>query len=347
MTLRGFAAVLIAGLLAACASNPPASSPSPSPSTAAVASPTSTPVATTTAPSPTPSGRHVNAVLGYAATLPPPWRVSECLSSLSQDSMFVGADVLTWRSAAEELDLGVSGGTGPTGAFSWVVLVEAQITAQTPMEFATARVGGTGGRLEAATLDGRPAVRAFDGSGSSLGYYLASAGRVYAVTLVPGSDARPSQLTAATFDAIARSVTLVTPAARPTPSPAPAVGQAVEAVADNVAAAFAASDADRLRDLIIPRCWFTSGYWQSEGTSTSRDKFVASLRTAFAQGLKVTVEPRPIRTAPPLRGSFWVWSTWSGYGSAPGATPPSNVQMVFDQIDGRWYWVGALFNAER
>jgi hypothetical protein len=345
MTMRAFAAVLIAGLLTGCASGQPAASPSAS--AVVVPSPTSTPVASTIAPSPTPSGRHVNAVLGYTATLPPGWRASDCLSSLSQDAMFVGADVFTWRTVSEELDLGVSGGTGPTGAFSWVVMIEAQITSQTALEFATSRVGGTGGRLEAATLDGRPAVRAFDDAGSSLGYYVSNAGRVYSVTLVPGSDPRPPQLTTATFDAIARSVTLVAPAARPAPSPAPVMGPAVEALADAVAAAFAASDADRLRDLITPRCWFTAGYWQSEGTSNSRDKFVAGLRTAFAQGLKVTVEPRPIRTAPLMRGSFWVWSTWSAYGVAPRATPQSNVQIVFDQIDGRWYWVSALFNAER
>src|SRR5688572_13641325 len=172
--MRALAAVLIAGLITGCASNAPAATPSAS--TGVVASPTSTPVATTIAPSPTPSGRHVNAVLGYAVTLPPSWRVSECLSSLSQGPEYVGTDVLTWRTAAEEMDLGVFGGTGPTGAFSWVVMIEAQITSQTAMELATARAGGSGGRLEPATLDGRPAVRAFDDARSSLGYYVASAG---------------------------------------------------------------------------------------------------------------------------------------------------------------------------
>lgn len=342
---RTLAAVLIAGMLTGCGANAPAASPTAS--AALVASPTSTPTAIAPTTSPTPSGRHVNAVLGYAVTLPPSWRVSECLSSLAQGPEYVGTDVLTWRTAVEELDLGVSGGTGPTGAFSWVVMIEAQITSQTAMELATARAGGSGGRLEAATLDGRPAVRAFDDARNSLGYYVASAGRVYSVTLIPGSDPRPPQLTTTTFDAIARSVTLVAPAARPTATPAPVIGPAVEALADAVAAAFAASDADRVRDLVTPKCWFTAGYWQSEGTSTSRDNFVASLRRAFAQGLKVTVEPRPIRTAPMMRGSFWVWSTWSAYGLPPRVTPPSNVQMVFDQVDGRWYWVSSLFNAER
>lgn len=342
---RALVAALIAGVLTACASSPPAASPTAT--VIVAASPTSTPVATTLAPSPTPTGRHVNAVLGYAVTPPPSWRVSECLSRISEDPAYVGHDVLTWRTAADEQDLGVSGGTGPTGAFSWVVMIEAQMTTQTAMEFATARAGGTGGRLEPATLDGKAAARAFDDAGNSLGYYVASAGRVYSVTLVPGQDPRPPQLTTATFDAIARSVTLVTPVARPAPSPAPVIGPAVEALADAVAAAFAASDADRLRDLITPKCWFNSGYWQSEGTATSRDTFVASLRIAFGQRLKVTVEPRPIRTAPLMPGSFWVWSTWSEYGLPPRVSPKSNVQLAFDQIDGRWYWVSALFNAER
>jgi hypothetical protein len=280
-------------------------------------------------------------------TVPPPWRVSECLSRISQDPAFVGHDVLTWRTVADEQDLGVSGGTGATGAFAWVVMIEAQVTPQSVMEFVAARAGGSAGPVESATIDGRPGARTFDGAGNSTGYYVAGGGRMYSVTLVPGDSARPPQLTHATFDAIARSVTLVAPAARPTPTPSPMVTSAVEALADAITAGFAASDADRLRDLMTPRCWFNSGYWQSEGSAASRDKVAAGLRTSFSQGLKVAVEPRPIRTAPLTGGSFWVWSTWSSYGTPPRASPQSNVQLAFDQVDGRWYWVGALFNAER
>jgi hypothetical protein len=78
-----------------------------------------------------------------------------------------------------------------------------------------------------------------------------------------------------------------------------------------------------------------------------RDTFAAGLKTSFAQGLKVTVEPRPIMTDPPTPGSFWIWSTWSEYGTPPQTSPRSNVQLVLGQIDGRWYWVGALYNAAR
>jgi hypothetical protein len=344
LTIRTLFAVLVTGLLAGCASSPPSASPTSS--AVGAASPTSTVASTTAAPSPTPV-RHANAVLGYAVTLPPAWRVSECLSRISQDPAFVGHDVLTWRTVADEQDLGVSGGTGPTGAFAWIVMIEAQVTPQTVMEFVAARAGGSAGAVESATIDGRAAARTFDSAGNSTGYHLAGSGRMYSITITPGSESRPPQLTNATFDAIARSVTLVAPAARPTPTPAPVVTPVVEALADAVAAAFAASDADRVRDLITPRCWFNAGYWQSEGTASSRDKFTAGLRTAFSQGLKVTVEPRPIRTAPLTGGAFWVWSTWSAYGTPPRSSPQSNVQLAFDQVDGRWYLVGALFNAER
>ena len=288
----------------------------------------------------------MNAALGYAVTLPPSWRVSDCLSRIEvKDPVFLGQDVLTWRTAADEQDLGVHGGTGATGAFAWVVMVEAEISSQTPTQFATARAGGNGGQVQTTTIDGKPAARQFGAADESLGYYVASSGRMYGITVVPGVDPRPPQLPNATFDAIARSMTLVTPAPRPTPTPAPVVTAAVENTVDAVAAAFAASDADRLRDLMKPTCWFSSGYYQSEGVSMSRDKMAAQIRTSFSQGLKVTVEPRPIRPDPLMPGSFWVWSTWSAYGTPP--TPQSNVQLVFDQIDGRWYWVGALFNAAR
>jgi hypothetical protein len=192
-----------------------------------------------------------------------------------------------------------------------------------------------------------PAARVFDSVGNSLGYYVQNVGRIYSITLTQGSGARPQQVTNTTLDAIARAMTFITPAARPTPTSAPVVTAAVETVVDAVAAAFAVSDADRLRDLMIPKCWFNAGYNQSEGSAASREKTAAGLRIAFSQGLKVIVEPRPIRTMPPMPGSFWIWSTWSAYGASPRTSPQSNVQLVFDQIDGRWCLVGALFNATR
>jgi len=342
--IRALIAALLAGVLAGCGSTAGA----PTASAIVVASPAPTPVSTTAAPSPTPTGRYLNPVLGYTVTLPVPWRVTECLSLLeTREQVFLGQDVLTWHTVAEEKDLGVSSGIGATGAFAWVIVILVQTSTQTAAEYATSRSGGIGGQLLQMTIDGRPAARLIDTAGNALAYYVVNAGRVYDIKLIQGVESRPPLVTDATFDAIARSMTFVTPAARPTPTAEPVVTTAAEALADAVAAAFAASDADRLRDLMTPRCWFNSGYNRSEGSAASRDKVAASLRTSFAQGLKVTVEPRPIKTGPPMPGSFWIWSTWSAYGTPPRTSPQSNVQLVFDQIDGRWYWVGALFNATR
>lgn len=307
-------------------------------------------VASSQSPPPSPTAStHTNAVLGYTVTLPPPWRLSGCLSRVetAPEQTLIGQDILTWHSVPEEQDLGVTGGTGAVGAFAWVISVIVQTSGQSASEYATARLGGVGGRVATDTIDGRPAARIDDGAGNALAYYVANAGRVYSIGLTVNSDPRPVRVSPATFDAIAHSVRLTTPAARPTPTAVPIVTAAVEQIADAVAAAFAASDADRLRDLMTPVCWFNAGYNQSEGSAASRDKVAAGLRTSFTQGLKVTVEPRPIMTKPPMPGSFWIWSTWSEYGVPPRTTPRSNVQLVFDQIDGRWYWVGALFNAVR
>jgi len=347
VTRPTFAAILI--VVAACSPNVPAPpAPSPTASVAAASpTPTTSPTPTAAARSPT-IARYGNAVLGYAVTLPPPWRVSECLSRIdANDPVFVGHDALTWRSAADEQDLGVPGGTGASGAHAWTIFVEAEVSSQDPISFATSRAGGNGSNVQPTTIDGRPAARTVDGSGSAIAYYVANSGRIYAISLMPGIDPRPALLTDATFDGIARSVTLMTPTPRPTPTAAPTVSAEAQGVADAVAAAFAASDANRLRDLMPPKCWFNYGYYQSEGGASSRDKVAAGLRDSFSEGLKVMVEPRPLSPNPPVAGSFWIWSTWSAYGAPPRTTPQSNVQLVLGQVDGRWYWVGALYNAAR
>lgn len=346
---RALAGAMLLGLIAGCTATPSAPSASP----AAIVSPTplATPLPTpspTAPPSPASGVRHVNPVLGYSVAVPAPWRVSECLSGLIREGTFVGYDTLTTRTVAEEHDLGGVADTGGSGALTWVITIHAEITSKTPAEYKTAMGGGINDKIETTTIDGRAALR-IDSDFSPLTYLVASAGRMYAIALRVGhnpNEPQPTAVTAASFDAIARSVTFMTPIARPTPTPMPQLSRAVETVVDAVAAAFAASDADRLRELMPPPCWFFSAGYASSGTNISREKFADLLKTSFAQGRTVTVEARPIKSdAPYVRGPFWVWSTWSAYGSAP-FTPQTTVQLVFDQIDGRWYWIGALFNAE-
>jgi hypothetical protein len=322
--------------VAACAS--PAAAPSVSP--AAIASPTPT-------PTPTGSGlRHVNDVLGFAVTLPSPWRVSDCLSGVRRDGTWVGQDVFTWRTISEERDLGGAADVGGSGALNWIITVAAEVSSQPPADYAKNRGGSVGDKVDATTIDGRPATRVIGGFGGTW-IYVANAGRVYTLTFSTNSEPGPKTTDVTlTFDAIARSFAFVTPSARPTPSTAPALTPAVETLVDAIAAAFAASDADRIRDLMPPTCWVQTGSYRSSPEQVSREKFAERLRTAFAQGLKVTVESRPIRTAAPFSlGPFWVWSTWSAHGPTP---PPvkNSVLLGFAQRDGRWYWTSALHYAD-
>ena len=335
--------MLVVAIIAAC--GPSASPPTASPVVVASPTPTPSPAPSTAAPTPSPATRYVNPLLGYSATLPALWRVSECLSWSTAEGSYLGADVLTTRTAVEEHDLGAGGDTGGTGALAWVITIAAESSSQTPVEYATARGGSVGDKLEATTIDGRPAARVIDGAGRALTYFVANAGRMYSIGLSQGFEPRPPLVTDEALDTVARSVTFVAPTARPTPTATPDLSPAVETLVDAVAAAFAAADADRLRELMPPKCWFQSAGYASSGVALSREKMAELLRSSFAQGRTVTVESRPIRTdAPVLRGPFWVWSTWSAYGSAP-FTPQSATQLVFDQIDGHWYWTGALFNA--
>jgi len=285
-------------------------------------------------------------VLGYAVILPPPWHVSECLSMVTREGQYLGQDVFTWRTPSEEHALGAGGDTGGTGALTWVISIAVETSSQTPMDYAKARGGSVGDKVGPTTIDGQQAVRVTGGIGGT-SIYVANAGRMYGLSARPSSQQPSPQTTdvSLTFEAIARSLTFMTPTARPTPTRAPTFSPAVETVVDAVAAAFAASDADRLRSLLPPKCWFQSAGYRTSGVSISAEQMADSLRSAFTAGLKVVVESRPINSdAPFVRGPFWVWSTWSAYGSAP-FTPASTVQLVFDQADGSWFWTGALFNA--
>lgn len=342
MTRALLAALVV--ITSACVATPTVPSASPVTVASPTVTPTPSPAPTIATPSPT-GTRHVNPILGYSVTLPPGWRVSECLSGLFREGTFLGNDVLTTRSVVEEHDLGAGGDTGGHGALSWIIAIAVDMSAKSPLEYATAQGGSATDRLDATTLDGRPAVRRSDGAGTSIDYYVANAGRMYAIHLGQSYEARPPLVTDAALDAVARSLSFVTPSPLPTPSPVPTLSPAVEAVVDAVAAAFAVSDADALRELMPPKCWFVSAGYQSSGVSVSREKMAEGFRASFGKGLKVTVETRPImRDAPYVRGPVWVWSDWSAYGSAP-FTPQSTTQLVFDRIDGRWYWIGALFNA--
>ncbi|MGH2498550.1 MAG: hypothetical protein ACRDF0_00425 [Candidatus Limnocylindria bacterium] len=91
----------------------------------------------------------------------------------------------------------------------------------------------------------------------------------------------------------------------PTPTPGPS--RSPEAVADGVAAAFQAKDADALRHF-LSECVTTAAASGGAGF-VSRERYAADLRAAFAAGLGVTVLPRPLE-GDRGSGSLTAKSTW-------------------------------------
>src|SRR5205814_10226450 len=109
------------------------------------------------------------------------------------------------------------------------------------------------------------------------------------------------------MDRMVRSFHLLTDQERAAaPSPVPAAARSAEAVADTLADGFARMDADLLATVMAP-C-MDAAIEQAGGTFMPRGAFVQDLRKAFAGGLTVAVERRPI--ASDQIGTF-LKATWN------------------------------------
>jgi hypothetical protein len=309
----------------------------------------STPSPATPTPSPTGAsgGTVENVYLGYRVTLPEPWRRSVCLSTLARENpSLLGHDLFTVLSERQEYESPPSG-TNPGGAWQWATAVEANRNPDRLSGMEWIRQGRAGEspsqRVDAATVAGVPAAKLTDGARYPLAYFVGVADRMYVIAYTGGEGPKPPGSTTQSFEAIVRSFAPFDP--RPLPAatsmpaqPPPAALQ----LADSLSAAFARADAEAFAPLIVPTCWFTHAYYQSEGVASTRERLIADLRENFAAGLQVAVEARPIRTNPPMQGTYWLWSTWRRAGQAD-----QNVQLVLSELDGRWYWSGAFYNAPR
>ena len=116
-----------------------------------------------------------------------------------------------------------------------------------------------------------------------------------------------------------------------TPSPAPV--RSAESVADSLAAGFSRQDTTAL-GAVAGDC--LSQALENAGAGfMSAARYLADLRTRFANGLVVTVQPRPIEQTEP--DFAMVRGTWK----EPGRT--ANVKLMLRKIEGTWYWEGVLF----
>ena len=317
--------------------------PSPAPTVSASATPTGTatpsvsPSASAiTAPPPSATaspagGRYVSALLGYSIELPPPWHRASCSGPVTQQTPPPMGEEF-WPVAVRDetgTDIGV--------AYPAIrVFAEENPQGLSPRQWAESgrTVGGTRQGIEDVTFADRPAARQPETTGPPT-YYVANGGRMYVVN--PFFHTAPDAATLQTMTGIVESFRFLTSAeqaaaraALPTAPPP----RTPEQVADGLAAAFAAKNADALAGFLTP-CVTTAGE-NAGGSFVSREKYVEDLRAAFAAGLVVTVRPRPFE-GDRGTGNLTIGSTW-----LDSRGTQERKLMLVRGANERWEWQGTI-----
>ena len=299
-------AVLVIALVASFAlrdGNRAAATPSPTApaSTASVSAPSPT--------APVAAGRYASAGLGYSIETPAPWHRSSCSPAVvTQQGSAPASEEFVSVPARDET------GTDIGSAYPILrIFVEGNPQSLSPRQWAEQgrTVGATAGeRIEDVVYADRPAARkVVTLGGTPLNtYFVANGGRMYVVN--PTARIPPDGPTQQTMLRMIESFRFLTDAelaaaraAVPTPLPP----RTPEQVADGVAAALTAKNADALAEFLSP-CVTTAGE-QAGGSFVSREKYVDDLRAAFAAGLVVTVQPRPL-DGDRASGNLTAASTW-------------------------------------
>ena len=338
------AAVLLLALLAGLGlrerdqvAAPPTPTPTPSSSApvVATASPATASPVSTPSPSPSPAGaRYVSALLGYSLELPPPWHRSICNDTVTQQTPIPHGEIF-FGVNPRDFTASDLGSRHPEVA----VFAEANPENLTPRQWIEAgRMGArVGESVEDVTYAGRPAVRR-SGPGGIPTYLVQDRGRMYVVgaqSQFGPYDASTQQMVVRIIESF-RFITEAEQAAARAALPTAPPPRTPEQVADGLAAAFAAKNADALAEFAYS-CMGTFGE-QAGGTTVSREKYIADLRSAFAAGLVVTVRPRPFegdRNA--AHPSLTIQSTWQ---DARGTVER---KLILRQgINDRWTWDGTI-----
>jgi hypothetical protein len=261
-------------------------------------------------------------VLGYRIDLPASWRRSSCLSSQDQTQLPSG-DGFVRVSEQEER------GTDTGYVFDVVqVRVEPNPDRLTPERWVAAgKIGSTQGQTaEAATLDGRSALLVRPSAYGALSYVLGVADRMF---IIGYQNAYNDSSGAPTMEGMVRSFHLLSSEERSAaPSPAAILPRSAESVADTLAEGFANTDSDLLATVMEP-C-MAAAVEQAGGTFTPRGAFMSQLRDAFAAGLRVTVQRRPLEGE--AAGAF-VKATWT----QPGA-PTQRRDLYLRRNADVWSW---------
>lgn len=319
-----------------------------------VASPTPTPTSTTSAPvvatappataspastpsaSPSPAGgRYVSALLGYSLELPPPWHRSICNDTVTQQTPVPRGEVFNGVNPRDFTAADI-GSPYPNVQ----VMAEENPQNLSPRQWAESGRSGatTGERVEDVTYAGRPGARKTVPGGVPT-YFVQGRDRMYVVgphvSTPQGAFTQQTEVMVRIIESF-RFITDAEQAAARAALPTAPPARTPEQIADGVAAAFAAKNADALAQFAAP-CMATFGE-QAGGTTVSREKYLDDLRAAFAAGLVVTVRPRPFegdRTS--AHPNLTIQSTWQ---DARGTV--ERKLMLRGGINDRWEWHGTL-----
>lgn len=333
----GALAIIGAILILAIALPRQAAAPTLTPSPSVTPTPTASPtVAASPSPSPAPAGpaSYASAGLGYSIEMPPPWHRSICSPRIvTQQGDVPVEELFVSVSARDETGTDI-GRAHPTVR----VIVEANPQNLTPRQWAEQgrSVGAIAGeRIEDVFYADRPAARKSVPGTPLARYFVANGGRMYVVA--PGESPATDAATQQTMVRIIESFRFLTDtelstarAALPTPLPP----RTSEQVADGVAAAFVAKDADALAGF-LSACPATAGE-QAGASFVSREKYVSDLRAAFAAGLIVTVRPRPFE-GDRATGNLRIASTWQD----SRGTRERKLMLRSGEND-RWEWDGTI-----
>jgi hypothetical protein len=336
---------LVVAVLLAIACGPRAAAPGASPSEITTATATATASAATPAASPSPTLRpnptagpatYTSLALAYRVELPQGWRRSACQST--KDPVGDTA-VETFTTASVDDEAGTD--TGPNNDVV-LVRVEAAPAGQTALQWLESGKMGfsVASRFERATVDGKDGARVVTtATGNATAFVVAARGRMYAVSRglrepTPASDQAATALMTS-LHVLSDNELADARATLATPIPAPV--RTAEEVADAIARGFAQKDTTVLAS-VADDC-LTQGLENAGAGFVSQTKFLATLRTGFANGLVVTAQPRPIEFA---SGSSVSGGTIRGTWKDPGQAQ-RNVKFMIQKHGNTWVWIGVLY----
>lgn len=349
--LAGLLVVALIVLVVLATRAPDVATPSPtlpSPTVPAIATATAAPTAPPS-PSPTPQGLYMSKKLGYALELPPRWHKAICgdVDPVADQTPAVQqvSEQLTSAGPMEEL----IGDVGSPDDRIDVALIE-NPEGRSMRDIAQAVSSGPSTSVRDVTFAGRPAVELSDSlpGGEQLFYLVADGDRYYRIgyQAFRPTSAPPPDLP--TMQRIVRSFRFLSPAERqslPDPTPIPAGAATPQALAGLLKTAFDQKDVAALERLLGP-C-VSQGFQEAGVGRVTREKFVADLRTQFANGLVVTVDTNAVQTEASIWGT-WVRSRWNALPPSdlrPPATPDQEtrtVELVMGRTTGGYYWRGTI-----